>query len=109
MRGRLRRGWDQTTGDNRVRLLLRCRQPATMATKPNADKVGACTLSPIGVGCTALPGLSPSTSGVRANVHLSCRPVNTPSADHRDQLPIVPRFTTDDADREIIRTSLRFV
>jgi hypothetical protein len=32
-------GWDTFAGN----------QP----TKPNADKVGACALSPVGVGCTA--------------------------------------------------------
>jgi hypothetical protein len=46
------------------------------STKPNADKVGACALSPVGVGCTARPELPPSASGVPVNVHLSCHAVN---------------------------------
>jgi hypothetical protein len=46
------------------------------STKPNADKVGACALSPVGVGCTARPELPPSASGVPVNVHPSCHAVN---------------------------------
>jgi hypothetical protein len=66
-------------------------------TKPNADKVGACALSPVGVGCTARPESPPSASGVRVNVHHSCHRVNPGVRGDREPPAVVlPYIANDD-------------